>query len=116
MERYKQQLFEMANIMPKYSGIEEGTIQIRPEERHINFPHIHYVHNVRKADFEFIKFSISSNIKNISIIEEKNLILSNKEKKKVMKFIAKNAIKLIKYYNQAEFLDTTDFMLSIKKI
>jgi len=116
MYRYKRKLFEMANIMPKYSGIEEGTIQIRPEERHINFPHIHYVHNVKKAEFEFIKFSITSNANNIKIIEEKNLTLSSKEKRNIIKFITRNSEKLIEYYNQAEFLDTTDFMLSIKKI
>jgi len=115
MKRYKR-YFEMANISVKYSGIIEGVIQIRPEERHINFPHIHYVHNVKKADTEFIKFSISSEKDKIAIIEQTNFKISSKEKDKVVKFIYLNSDKLTKYYKQAELLDTADFILSLQKV
>ena len=116
MERYKQHFFEMANLTSKYTGISEGIIQICPEERHKNFPHIHYVHNVKQATEEFIKFSINKDVEKIIIIEEKNITLTNKEKDKVLKFISINADKLIIYYKQAEFLDTMELLNSLIKI
>lgn len=116
MKRYESKFFEMANIGGKYTSITEGIIQIRPGERHKNFPHIHYIHNIKKADNEYIKFSINKDIEKIKIIEEHELKISKKEKEKIVTFISKNANKLIKYYKQAEILDTIDLLTSLEKI
>jgi hypothetical protein len=116
MVKSYERFFEMANISSKYTGIIEGTIQIRPEERHKNSPHIHYVHNVKKADNEFVKFSINKEVDKIEVIEIKNLTLTKKETDKVRKFISLNPKKLIRYYKQAELLDTIDLLNSLEKI
>lgn len=113
---YKSKFFEMANITPKYSGVLEGIVQIRPEERHILFPHVHYVKNVKEAESKFVKISLSKKIEDIEIIESKNLNLSKKELDHIKQFLVLNYNLLIKYYNQAEFLDTGDFISNIKKI
>jgi len=119
MKKYKQQLksslIEMANISVKRSGIEEGWIQIRNEKRHSNFPHVHYVHNLKKSNHEFIKLTINEKIEDIQIIENKMKLLV-KELNKVKLFISKNYKVLIDYYLQGDVIDTDDFMDSLKKI
>jgi hypothetical protein len=117
MKKYHTQLFEMANISPERSGIITGIIQIRPEARHSLFPHIHYVHNIRLQNKEYVKFSISNKRKNIEIIEQKNINLTIDEIEDIETFIIKNNKLLKEYYIQAEFiLDTVTFLSSIEKI
>lgn len=108
-------LKEMANVIFKYSGLEKGIVQIRPEEKHKYFPHIHYIENIKEENYKFIKFSISDDINKIRIIEQKNLVISSKQKKAIFKFIVKNAIVLTKYYNR-EDVDTIGMLNSIQEI
>jgi len=115
MKRYKS-LFEMANISTKYSGLSRGVIQIRPEERHSIFPHVHFVYNVKKAENEFVKLLLAKNEQDIKIIKAKNISLSSSELKDIKKFIVKNYELLKSYYLQAEFLDTGDFFLKLQNI
>jgi hypothetical protein len=107
---------EMANITPKYSGLEKGVIQIKPELRHVLLPHIHFVWNVKKSEDEFIKIRLASKEDNMIIMESKNINLNSKQLQKIKKFIMLNYKLLVKYYLQAEFLDTGDFVIMIKKI
>jgi hypothetical protein len=118
MKMYKQlkPLFEMANITPKYSGLVKGVIQIRPEDRHIYFPHIHFVWNVKKAENEYIKLSLESNKNKIKIIEQKNIKIDNKQIEIIKDFITLNYSLLKEYYLQAEFLDTGEFFSLIVKV
>ena len=112
----KEKLWEIANITSKYSGLKKGIIQIRPEERHKYFPHIHFILNVKKANNEYIKLTLRNNEEDIKIIESKNLTLNNKQLKVLKNFIILNYDRLVTYYNQAEFLDTIEFFNLIKKI
>jgi len=109
-------LKEMANITPKYSGLKKGVIQIKPELRHVLLPHIHFVWNVKKSENEFIKIKLAFNINDMIIMESKNINLNNKQLEQIKNFIILNYKLLIKYYFQAEFLDTGDFFIMIKKI
>lgn len=110
-------LFEMANISSKTAGIKKGIIQIRPESRHSLFPHIHYVHNIKKQNDTYAKFSLSDKKDKIEIIEIQNIKLSIDEIEEIKIFIIKNYEKLKEYYLQAEFIvDTKEFLDSLEKI
>lgn len=116
MERYKLHLFEMANIPPVRTGL-KGIVQIRPEERHIFMPHIHYVRNVKKAEIEFLKITLSKIEDKIEILENKNFKISTKELKQLKIFITHNYKKLHTYYSQAELiLDSSGFLANFEKI
>jgi hypothetical protein len=111
------QLFEMANIPPKRSGINFGIIQIRPEARHSLFPHIHFVKNIKNQNDEYTKFSIDSKVENIKIVEQVDMSLTKKEIDLIKKFIVKNNALLKQYYLQAEYIvDTVEFLSNLKKI
>jgi len=114
--RSNSHLKEMANITPKYSGIIKGIVQIRPEQRHIFFPHVHFVWDVKKAENEYVKISIGDDNEDIYVIEEKNMTLRTKELARVKEFIQANSHLLKKYYLQAEFLDTIELLTNIQKI
>ena len=115
MKKYKR-FFEMANISTKYSGLSKGVVQIRPEERHSLFPHVHFVYDVKKADKKYVKLFLAKDEKDIKIIKSKNLELNSKELLDLKRFIIKNYELLKSYYLQAEFLDTGDFFLKLNSI
>jgi hypothetical protein len=121
MKKYKRkninELFEMANISDKTSGIYTGIIQIRPENRHAYLPHIHYTHDIRKQNKSYAKILLSDKEEKIRIIDGKNIKVSNYEMEKIKEFILKNYKKLLDYYNKAEYIiDTKEFLNTLEKI
>jgi len=116
MKTEYKQFFEMANIPQKKTGL-NFFIQIRPEERHIYFPHVHCVNKLTKQEEEYVKVSLSKSADDISIIEEHNMKLSNKQFKQLKIFIMKNYDKLFIYYTKAEYIpDSGEFLSNFYKI
>jgi hypothetical protein len=111
MEKPYKRFFEMANIPSKKTGL-SGIIQIRPEERHILFPHIHYVRDVKQAESEYIKVTLNEEKNKIKVIKNKNFKISKKEFELLKIFIERNFKKLETYYNQAEYIPDTSAYLS----
>ena len=109
-------LVEMASIDARQSGIIEGDLVLRAKEaKHPFFPHVHYVHNLRNQEKEYIKYTIDSDLSKIKAIVIK-MKITKKENKKVKQFIAKNSKALIDYYLQGKGIRTQDFLDSLKKI
>jgi hypothetical protein len=118
MRRYQEQyLSEMASLVSKNTGIDFGNLIIRAKEnRHPMHPHIHFVRDLKKQKNEYIKYNISDKKENIKILEAKNLGVSKKEDNIIKDFIVKNYNTLYNYYIQGEFISTSEFLDSLKKV
>jgi hypothetical protein len=116
MNKQYERLFEMANIPQRKTGL-LGIVQIRPEERHILFPHIYYVRDVKQAEVEYLKVTLNEDKNKIKIIKNKDFKISKKEFESLKLFIEKNFKKLETYYNQAEYIpDTSEYLSKFVKV
>lgn len=107
---------EMANLYNSVTGIMTGIIQIRPEERHVGFPHLHYCRNIKLVHSVFAKFTISENADEVLLVEIKGMVINSKELKNIKCFITKNSKALIDYYDRSDVIDTKVWIDSLVRI